>query len=78
MDATGNACPSLHVATAVFSCLWLHWRIPSIGLGSKARLLNIFWCFAISYSTLAIKQHVAIDVLAGSAMGLLFACLFRK
>ena len=24
MDASGNACPSLHVATAVFSGIWLH------------------------------------------------------
>jgi hypothetical protein len=24
MDAAGNACPSLHVATAVFSGIWLH------------------------------------------------------
>ena len=23
LDAAGNACPSLHVATAAFSCLWL-------------------------------------------------------
>lgn len=27
MDASGNACPSLHVATAIFSGIWLHhWK----------------------------------------------------
>ena len=24
IDASGNACPSLHVATAFFSCVWFH------------------------------------------------------
>lgn len=69
VDTAGNACPSLHVATAVFSCVWLYWRMRSLGLGAVLQLINVVWCAAIAYSTLAIKQHVAIDVLAGVLLG---------
>jgi len=69
VDAAGNACPSLHVATAVFAAFWLHWMMPSLRLGSRARWFNAAWCAAIAYSTMATKQHVAIDVLVGSLLG---------
>lgn len=68
VDAAGNACPSLHVGTAVFSAMWLHRQLPLIGL-QRLRLANAVWCVAIAYSTLATKQHVALDVLAGAALG---------
>ena len=77
VDAAGNACPSLHVATAVFSAFWLHWLLPTVGLGRGARLFNAFWCVAITYSTMATKQHVAVDVMAGVALGAAFAWLSR-
>ena len=77
VDASGNACPSLHVATAVFSALWLHWRLPSAGLGTRSRLLNACWCVAIIYSTLATKQHVAVDVIADTALGAVAAWCSR-
>lgn len=75
VDAAGNACPSLHVATAVFSALWLHWRFKSLGFGVGVRCLNVFWCIAIAYSTLATKQHVVLDVIAGVALGVAAAAL---
>ena len=75
IDAAGNACPSLHVATAVYSSLWLYWRFSHLGLGWLPHLLNIAWCIAIAYSTLATKQHVAIDVLAGTTLGVAAALL---
>lgn len=75
VDAAGNACPSLHVATAVFSALWLHWRFKSLGLGGGVQWANALWCVAIAYSTLATKQHVAVDVVAGVALGLVAALL---
>jgi membrane-associated phospholipid phosphatase len=78
VDAGGNACPSLHVATAVFSAYWLHWRLPSIGLGTMSRLVNIGWCVAVAYSTMATKQHVAIDVIAGGMYGLAVAWCYQK
>lgn len=70
IDAAGNACPSLHVATAVFSSLWLFWRLRHLGLGWMLQLLNIAWCVGIAYSTLATKQHVTLDVFAGTALAL--------
>ncbi|MET0379120.1 MAG: phosphatase PAP2 family protein [Spongiibacteraceae bacterium] len=77
VDAAGNACPSLHVATAVFSSLWLHGRFKSLGLGVGVLWVNMLWCAAIAYSTLATKQHVAIDVIAGIALGLAVASVTR-
>ena len=75
VDAAGNACPSLHVGTAVFSAMWLHWRFKSLGLGRGWQCANVLWCAAIAYSTLATKQHVAVDVIAGVALGVAAAVL---
>lgn len=73
VDTSGNACPSLHVATAVFTAVWLHWRIAAWRLGRSLQIANAAWCLAIAWSTLAIKQHVALDVYAGAALGAVFA-----
>lgn len=70
VDTAGNAFPSLHVATAVFSGLWLHWRLRLLRLGRAVEWGNIAWCVAIAYSTMAVKQHVALDVAAGTLLGL--------
>lgn len=77
VDAAGNACPSLHVATAVFAAYWLHWLLPAAGGGRRVRMANSLWCIAIAYSTLATRQHVAVDVIAGGALGLALAWLSR-
>lgn len=69
VDAAGNACPSLHVATAFFSAIWLHSRLPALGFGVGARAFSLFWCAAILYSTMATKQHVAVDVAGGIILG---------
>ncbi|OYV40104.1 MAG: PA-phosphatase [Thiomonas sp. 20-64-5] len=76
-DATGNACPSLHVATAVFSAIWLDWMAPRLGFGHLLRSLNLLWCALIVFSTMATKQHVLIDVLCGAALGAVMAWLTR-
>ncbi len=73
LDAAGNACPSLHVATAVYSAIWLHRLLREIGAGQFVLFANGCWVVLIAYSTLAIKQHVALDVLAGVALGGIFA-----
>ncbi len=69
VDGAGNACPSLHVTAAVFSAFWLHWRLREFGMGTVARLANAAWCLAILYSTMATRQHVALDVAAGAFLG---------
>jgi membrane-associated phospholipid phosphatase len=73
VDAAGNACPSLHVATAMFSALWLHRLLRDTGAHALWWVLNALWLVLIVYSTLAIKQHVVLDVLAGTALALAFA-----
>lgn len=77
IDAAGNACPSLHVATAVFSGFWMHWLLPKVRFDSGVRLMSAVWCIAIAYSTMATKQHVAVDVIAGGALGAVFAWYSR-
>jgi hypothetical protein len=70
IDTAGNACPSLHVAAAAFSGVWLHRQLGAMGAGRVVLLVNAGWCVAILYSTLATKQHVFLDLLAGLALGL--------
>ena len=69
VDAAGNACPSLHVATAVFAAFWLDWMAPALGFGRRLRRINVLWCMLIVFSTLATKQHVVVDALAGALLG---------
>ena len=69
IDASGNACPSLHVATAFFSGFWFHRLLRRFGGPMWILMLNWTWCIGIIYSTLAIRQHVAVDVAAGLVLG---------
>ena len=73
VDAAGNACPSLHVATAMFSAVCLDALLRRLHVPMALRWLNAGWFLAIAYSTLAVKQHVVVDVLAGTLLGLAFA-----
>jgi len=68
-DAAGNACPSLHVAFAVFVGLWL-WRVLT-RLEAKVgwHWGNGLWFLAIVASTMTTKQHVVWDVLSGLLLG---------
>jgi len=75
IDATGNACPSLHVTTCVFSGIWLHHLLRRFSAPLWILIVNSGWCIGIVYSTLATHQHVALDVLAGLALGVLAAHL---
>ncbi len=69
VDLSGNACPSLHVAFAVFTMVWLDRLLREMSAGTAWRIVNLVWCVGILYSTLAVRQHVAIDVAAGAALG---------
>lgn len=74
-DASGNACPSLHVAFAVFTAVWFERLLRQMDAGRAARALNGLWCAGILYSTIATRQHVALDVLAGAGLGAMVAAL---
>lgn len=69
VDAAGNAFPSLHVATALFSGIWLDYLLRRFGAPRWSRLVNWLWCIGIIYSTLATRQHVAVDVWGGLMLG---------
>ena len=73
VDAAGNACPSMHVATAIFTMLRLQdvWR--RIGAPTLIQIVNLTWCSAIVLSTLFIKQHVVLDMISGALLGAAFA-----
>lgn len=75
IDSPGNVFPSLHVAFAVFSALWLHADLKILRAHKVFYGLNALWCGGIVFSTLAIKQHIVWDVLAGMALGALFGWL---
>ena len=78
LDAAGNACPSLHVATTMLSCNYLHYLLKRFNSPLWVRVVNGMWCSGIIYSTMAIRQHVALDVLAGLALGLTTAAVFSR
>lgn len=73
VDAAGNACPSLHVAAAAFSAIWLHRLLRQMRAPAWLLGVNLVWVSAIVWSTLAVKQHVWWDVLGGLGLALLFA-----
>ena len=75
VDTSGNACPSLHIATAMFSAIWIDRVLHHVRTPVALRVFNALWFVAIAYSTLAIKQHVVLDVLAGALLGIAFAAL---
>lgn len=69
VDSAGNAWPSLHVAFAVFTGLWLERVLREVAAPRALRAGNALWALAIVYSTLATRQHVIADVLSGLALG---------
>lgn len=75
VDAAGNACPSLHVATAMFTAVWIQRLLVEAGAPRWPQWLNAVWFVLIAWSTVAVRQHVVLDVVAGAALGLAFAVL---
>jgi membrane-associated phospholipid phosphatase len=72
-DAAGNACPSMHVAMAVFTVIRVDNLLQRTRSPWYLRALNLVSAATIAYSTLAIQQHVLWDVIAGAALGAAFA-----
>jgi hypothetical protein len=69
VDAAGNACPSLHVAAAVFTAVWIERVLRTMAAAPALRWGNGLWAAAIVYSTLAVKQHVVWDAVCGAVLG---------
>lgn len=79
-DASGNACPSLHVAFSVLTAIWLHGLLRRVGAPRWLHGLNLAWCMLIIWSTMATRQHVAMDAEVGAVLGGLLAlvCLYFR
>jgi hypothetical protein len=73
VDAAGNACPSMHVAISLFSAVWIERVLAHIGAPRGLRAANALWFIAIAHSTVAVRQHVVLDVLGGLLLGGAFA-----
>jgi hypothetical protein len=73
VDGGGNACPSLHVASSVFAAVWLERIARGVAAPTWMRIASATFCIAILWSTVATRQHVVLDVLAGMLAGFLFA-----
>ena len=67
VDRPLNACPSLHAGLAVFAALSLTGQLRS----RRSRAALWLWTLAILYATLATRQHVLVDLVAGAAVALL-------
>jgi membrane-associated phospholipid phosphatase len=66
VDGASNAFPSLHAALTIF-CLGFTLRV--IDHAVLWRGAAMIWGGAILYSTLATKQHFALDIAVGAAVG---------
>jgi membrane-associated phospholipid phosphatase len=78
IDKPGNVCPSLHAAFAVFSAICIDRLARHLGDRGLARSVSWLWCLGILYATLATKQHVAVDLVAGSVLGAAWAGLYLR
>ncbi|MEJ1172141.1 phosphatase PAP2 family protein [Variovorax sp. CCNWLW235] len=77
VDAAGNAFPSLHVSFSVLACVVLARQLREVAAPMWLRAFNIAWAAAIVYSTMAVRQHVLVDVLGGLALGIGFGLASR-
>jgi len=68
LDGPLNAFPSLHAGFLVYN-LSLTWRLSARGCPRIVMAGLFVWGALILFATLATKQHYAVDLLAGGALG---------
>jgi membrane-associated phospholipid phosphatase len=78
VDSAGNAFPSLHVSFSVFACVVLARQLREVGAPVWLRAVNVAWAAGIVYSTMAVRQHVLIDVMGGFALGVVLGVATRQ
>jgi membrane-associated phospholipid phosphatase len=78
MDLARNVFPSMHVAFTCFGAIWMNTMLTLLRAPRAARLASAVWCALIIYSTMAIKQHIVWDVMAGMALGLAWGGLSAR
>lgn len=70
IDRNLNAFPSLHAAFTVFSTLCCWEIFKTLSFHRMAICLILLWTLAILYSTLATQQHLFIDLIGGTLLGI--------
>jgi membrane-associated phospholipid phosphatase len=79
IDNSFHAFPSLHAAFAVYSALCGGLVLRELGNRSIWQIGLGLWALLILYATLATKQHVVADIIAGGALGFgVFTCVFKE
>lgn len=68
LDGTMNACPSLHAAF-IASMSGLAWRVFGTVIPRWLVVFCAVWLAAVLYSTIAIRQHYVMDLVAGALTG---------
>jgi hypothetical protein len=69
-DAPLNALPSLHAGLLVYTLAYGR-RILRGNLPAWIAVATVIWGGLILYATLATKEHYAMDIISGSALGLI-------
>ena len=69
IDKPLHAFPSLHAAFAVYSALCARLVLRELKIPRFCQALIWLWMLGILYSTLATRQHVTLDIIAGSVLG---------
>jgi membrane-associated phospholipid phosphatase len=77
-DERGNACPSLHVAYTLVAAIMMHGWLSCFQRRLILRAVAWTWALAIIFSTIAIRQHLVIDVAWGLVLGLAGVVAWRK
>lgn len=78
VDLAHNVFPSMHVAFACFAMVWLRSSLQIFAAPRAWQVGSVLWCIVIVYSTLATKQHIVWDVLAGAIIGLLWGWVTER
>jgi membrane-associated phospholipid phosphatase len=69
IDAPLNCLPSLHAALLIYTLAFGR-RILRDEIRARVQWVFVVWAALIFYATLSTKQHYAVDLLAGTALGL--------
>ncbi len=83
IDSARNACPSLHAGFGILTAACANNTFRDYRYGKILIAIAWIWTLAVMLSALLIKQHVLVDIIAGSALGgisywLCFSSVFRK
>jgi hypothetical protein len=70
MDHPLNACPSLHASYSVYCAVVLNGVLRSVGGGEILRAGVWLWVLVIFVSTIGLRQHVVMDLAAGTVLAL--------